>query len=404
MDQRPNQELRDNWPVLAGATVAMFSGATGLPLATSGMFVTSLQSAFGWERVAISFGPALFMAGVAVTTPVVGLLTERFDARKLIACGMAAMVLCFAVLSRMHGDIRIFYLTYAVMAACGNLSGAAAITAIVTRTFSLARGRALGVSMAGAGITTSVAGPLTYLVVQALGWRTGYLAVGLFVLLMAPVVWILLRPREDGAAADTAAATEGVSVRRAMGRPLYWCMALAFFLISTASTGLIVHFVPLLADKNVGPGMAATLASGIGLSTIGARLLSGFLADRYDIRRVFAATMVLSAVGFFLFLNGGIRFAFFGAIAVGMSFGSETPFVGYIIARYYGMKNYGVLFGVIYGVVLSGAVFSPILYGFSRDVAGSYNPMLITAIGFLLTAAVILSLLPVPRRIDQLQT
>ena len=389
-------ELQNNWPVLAGATIAMFSGATGLPLATSGMFVTSLQSSFGWHRTAISFGPAVFMAGIALTTPIVGLLTERFEARKLVAIGMTAMIFCFFLLSRMQGDINIFYLIYALMAIGGNLSGAAALTSIVTRTFSVARGRALGISMAGAGVTTSIAGPLTYLVVQAHGWRTGYVAVAVFVLVMTPIIWVLLgiTPRRTSVARP--AMVGGASVRSALTGAHYWWMMLAFFMISVASTGLIVHFVPLLADKGFTPRLTAILASVIGLTTIFARLLSGVLVDRYDVRLVAAVAMIISAIGFLFFVVGGARAALFGAAAVGVSFGSETPLVGYMIARYYGMRNYGLLLGLIYGVILSGAVFSPVLYAISRDHAGSYDTMIVIAILLLVIAAVILRLLPAP--------
>lgn len=404
MSDTARSELRDNWPVLAGATVAMFSGATGLPLATSGMFITSLQSSFGWQRTAISFGPALFMAGIALTTPIVGMLTERFEARKLVAIGMTAMVLCFVMLSRMQGDIKVFYLTYAAMAVLGNLSGAAALTSIVTKTFSIARGRALGISMAGAGVTTSVAGPLTYLIVQALGWRLGYLAVALFVLAMTPTVWLLLSSTHGGKRAVASGAIEGTTVRSALTGALYWWMMLAFFLISAASTGLIVHFVPLLADKGIIPRLTATLASVIGLTTILARVLSGVLVDRYDVRHVAAAAMMLSAVGFLLFVIQGAPGAIFGAAAVGISFGAETPLVGYMIARYYGMRNYGLLLGVIYGVVLSGAVFSPIFYAVSRDLTGSYDPMIAVAIALLLVSAIILSLLPKPGKQTELSS
>ena len=402
MTNTARSELRDNWPVLAGATVAMFSGATGLPLATSGMFITSLQSTFGWQRTAISFGPAIFMAGIALTTPIVGMLTERFDARKMVAIGMMSMVFCFFLLSRLQGDIMVFYLTYSAMAVVGNLSGAAALTSIVTRTFSVARGRALGISMAGAGVTTSVAGPVTYLVVQALGWRSGYLAVALFVLIMIQIVWVLLNSTHSRRRADTSASVEGASVRSALTGALYWWMMLAFFLISAASTGLIVHFVPLLADKGVTPQLTAILASAIGLTTILARLLSGVLVDRYDVRHVAAAAMIMSAVGFLLFIVGGAQGAIFGAAAVGISFGAETPLVGYMIARYYGMRNYGLLLGVIYGVVLSGAVFSPIFYAILRDRTGSYDAMIVIAIVLLVISAIILCLLPKPGKQTEL--
>ena len=399
MPDSPNQELRAKWRILAGTTVAMFSGATTLPFATAGMFLQSLQAEFGWQRAAISLGPALYMGGVALTTPIVGYLIDRFDARKLIAFGMLTLVLGFAVLSQMQGRIWIYYAAYATMAFVGNLSGAAALTAIVTRTFRIARGRALGLSMAGAGFSTSIGAPLTFLLVRSLGWRTGFLIIGAFILAMTPVVWSLLHPAGEGAKSARAAVVEGFSFREALMRPLYWAMMVAFFFISLGTTGLLVHFVPLLIDKGMAPGTAAAVASGIGISTICARLISGYLVDRWDARWVSAIAMLLAASGFFVFLYGGTRFAVPGALAVGVSFGSETDLVGFMVARYFGMKSYGRLFGIIYGVVLSGAVFSPILYGAAKDAYGSYDSMLGAAIGLLVASAVILAMLPTPARL-----
>ena len=396
MPLSPNGEIRAKWPVLAGTTIAMFSGATSLPFATSGMFVKSLEVSFGWHRTAISFGPALFMLGVALTTPVVGALTKRFDARKLILTGMLAVVVCFIVLSRMRGQIWLYYATYAMMALIGNLSGAAALTAVITRTFDVARGRALGISMAGAGLTTSVGGPVVLLLVHSFGWRVGYLVVGLYVLTMAPVVWFLLA-QESLTVRDQIAVAEGTSFRRAISSRLYWFMTAAFFMISVGSLGLFVHFVPMLVDRGMPATSAAAFASGIGVSTIAARVLTGFLVDRYDARRVSAAAMLLGACGFLLFLEGGNRFAIFGAVAVGISFGSETDLVGFMIARYFGMRDYGRLFGIMYGVVLSGAFVSPMLYGKVKDAFGNYDPMLAAAVCLLFLAAVILTLLPAPK-------
>lgn len=211
---------------------------------------------------------------------------------------------------------------------------------------------------------------------------------------MTPVVWSLLGADGKRTSPEVLAAAEGVSFREALSRPLYWLMMAAFFFISVGTTGLLVHFVPLLIDRGTVPAAAATLASGIGISTIVARLLSGFLVDRFDVRRVSAIAMLLGATGFLLFLFGGTEFAIFGAIAIGISFGSETDLVGYMVARYFGMRAYGRLFGIIYGVVLSGAIFSPILYGVAKDTLGSYDPMLGAAVGLLVVAAIILTLLP----------
>ena len=398
MPESLNQELRAKWRILAGTTVAMFSGATTLPFATAGMFLPSLQAEFGWHRAAISLGPALYMSGVALTTPIVGYIIDRFDARKLIAFGMLTLVLGFVVLSQLHGRIWIYYAAYATMAFVGNLSGAAALTAVVTRTFRIARGRALGLSMAGAGLSTSVGAPLTFLLVRWLGWRIGFLIIGAFILAMTPIVWSLLHPAGEGAKSSRAGVVDGTPFREALMQPLYWAMMVAFFFISLGTTGLLVHFVPLLVDKGMAPGTAAAVASGIGISTIGARLTSGYLVDRWDARWVSAIAMLLAASGFVVFLYDGTRFAILGALAVGVSFGSETDLVGFMVARYFGMRSYGRLFGIIYGVVLSGAVFSPILYGAAKDAYGSYDPMLGVAFGLLVASAIILGMLPAPAR------
>lgn len=399
----PNAEIRLRWPILAGTTIAMFSGATSLPFATSGMFVKSLEAAFGWHRTAISLGPALFMLGVAATTPIVGALTKRFNVRKLIATGMLAVVLCFVLLSQVRGQLWLYYCAYIAMALVGNLSGAAALTAIITRTFDVARGRALGISMAGAGLTTSIGGPVVLLLVHSFGWRVGYLIIGGFVLAMTPVVWILLAS-EGQTAHNQVASADGMTFRQVLSGPQYWFMMAAFFMVSVGSLGLFVHFVPLLIDRGMPANSAAALASFIGVSTIIARVLTGFLVDRYDARRVAAVAMLLGAGGFFLFLEGGDRFAIFGAIAVGISFGSETDLVGFMIARYFGMRDYGRLFGIMYGVVLSGAFVSPVLYGKAKDAFGSYDPMLAAAACLLVVAAVILTLLPAPKAAIVLDT
>ena len=395
-----NREIQERWPVLLGATIAMFSGATALPLATSGMFMGALEADFGWHRASMSLGPALFMTGIALTTPIVGILIERFDARRLIAMGMLAVAACFAGLSQINGEIRTYYLFYILMAVVGNLSGAAGLTAIITRTFEQARGRALGFSMAGAGLTTSVGGPVVFLLVQSIGWSATYLLVGLFVLLMTPLVWALLKSDKGRISSQALAQSPGLSFREGMRCPVYWWMMIAFFFISCGTTGLIVHFVPLLIDKGVSPGSAAAMASAIGLSTIVMRLVTGVLVDRWDARRVSALAMSLGAVCFFIFLIGGEDYALLGAIAVGITFGSETDLVGYMVSRYYGMKNYGRLFGIIYGVVLSGVVFSPLLYGISKDMLGSYDPMLALAVVLLLVSTLIFTLLPGLRSLE----
>jgi MFS family permease len=389
------EEWSIGWPALLGATLAFIGGVVCLPYYTAGLFVKPLQSEFGWSRGEISYGPAVLIIGFVLSSPFIGLLTERVDPRKLVPLGMNVVVLAFVALSFMHGSIVQYYLTLAVMAVFGNLSGACVLTPILARTFHYSRGAAIGIAMAGVGLGAAIGGPLVAQVIAKAGWREAYLAMAGFSLLMIPVVGLSFRrggPRLAASRDD--ASVGGVAFGDAVKRPLFWILWLAFFLIAVASTGLIVHFVPLMIDLGADPRAAAGIASAIGISVILGRLFSGFMVDRMFAPHVAAVITAIGALGYATFLIGGPSYAIFAALAVGISFGAETDLVGYMAARYFGLRNYGRVFGLMYGLCTVGNAVSPVLYGTIKDATGSYQPMIIAAVCLLATSAFICMLLP----------
>lgn len=389
------EEWSVGWPALLGATLAFVGGVVCLPYYTAGLFVKPLQSEFGWSRGEISYGPAVLIIGFVLSSPFIGLLTERVDPRKLVPLGMSVVVLAFVALSFMHGSIVQYYLTLAVMAVFGNLSGACVLTPILARTFHYSRGAAIGIAMAGVGLGAAIGGPFVAQVIAKAGWREAYLAMAGFSLLMIPVVGLSFRrggPRLAASRDDASAG--GVAFGDAVKRPLFWVLWLAFFLIAVASTGLIVHFVPLMIDLGADPRAAAGIASAIGISVILGRLFSGFMVDRMFAPHVAAVITAIGALGYATFLIGGPSYAIFAALAVGISFGAETDLVGYMAARYFGLRNYGRVFGLMYGLCTVGNTVSPVLYGTIKDATGSYQPMIIAAVCLLATSAFICMLLP----------
>ena len=387
-------EIRRGWPVLLGVTIAMIAGVGTLPYYTAGMFVTSLQQTFGWSRSAISLGPSIFILGLVLTTPLIGSMTDRLDPRKLVVVGVVVVALSFGGLSVMSGGIFEYYGALALMSVLGNLSGACAVTPILVGSFARSRGAALGIAMAGIGLGSAVGGPLVAQAIATHGWRGGYRAMSAFCFAMAPLIWGLLRCGNWRATVPPTKVHPGLSVREALASSTYWYLSTAFFLIALGSTGLIVHFVPLLTDRGMDARAAASVSSTIGLCVIASRLFSGFLVDRLFAPRVAMTIMLTGAAGYVAFVLGGTRFAYVGALAVGISFGAETDLVGFLVARYFGLRNYGRLFGVMYGLCLSGTAVSPALYGWVADRMGTYVPMILAAVGLLTAAAWIFAMLP----------
>jgi len=91
---------------------------------------------------------------------------------------------------------------------------------------------------------------------------------------------------------------------------------------------------------------------------------------------------------------GGIQYALIAAIALGFAIGAEVDLIGYFTARYFGLKNYGVIYGFQYSVFSLGAGISPLLAGYIWDTQGNYNLALIGGAALLLIAVIITLTLP----------
>lgn len=385
-------ELGRRWPILLGATVAMISGVATLPAYTAGLFITSLQAEFGWSRAAISLGPSIAALGIAASTPIIGALTERVHPRKLAVAGIAGMAAAFLALSRMGDGIALFYGIHLLFAVIGNLAGAAAVTPLLAASFDRARGVAIGVTMAGVGLGGGAASPIIAFVIHDHGWRAGYATMSAFCFTMAVLVWALLRASAHFAFSGRRA--DRLPIRAILMQRTFLLLSVTFLFVSAGTTGLLLHFVPLLTDQGVDAREAAVIASLIGICIVLSRVAVGLLTDRFFAPRVASLLMVAGAFGFFLFALGGAKFAVFGAIAIGLTFGAEVNLVGYLVGAYFDPRSYGRLFGILYAISLAGSMLSAFLYGEVRDALGSYTPMILAAALLSFVAAILFLLLP----------
>jgi cyanate permease len=80
-------------------------------------------------------------------------------------------------------------------------------------------------------------------------------------------------------------------------------------------------------------------------------------------------------------------------LLVGAAIGVEIDLTAYMVARYLGVKHYGLLYGILYSIVALGAGVGPALFGRAFDRTGSYSEVLeAAAIAVILSAGVLLTL------------
>src|SRR6185437_13958686 len=144
---------------------------------TFSAFLDPLQRDFGASRGAVSlvFSLAGFLYfGLGIIS---GPLADRFGSRPLALLGMILTGLGLAVASVARSLTEV-YAAYGLGVGVG--VGCAYVPAIgaVQRWFVRRRGFASGVAVSGIGVGTLVMPPLASQLIQILGWRTAYLALG----------------------------------------------------------------------------------------------------------------------------------------------------------------------------------------------------------------------------------
>jgi MFS family permease len=119
----------------------------------------------------------------------------------------------------------------------------------------------------------------------------------------------------------------------------------------------------------------------------------GALLDRLFAPRIAIAICVIAAAGIVMFIANGISSASLTALALGMAMGAELDLMGYLVARYFGLAEFGRIYGWLYAAFIFGSGLGPLWIGAIRDTSGSYDlALVISAIGLMVACGAFLLL------------
>lgn len=387
---------------LAGAVVGSATGVSALLLYTNGLFVGGLTRDFGLTRVQFGFGVLLVTMALAIANPLVGWLVDRFGAKWLSVVGLLLLSAGFASLGTFVESVNSYYLLQVMVALAGAASGPIAYSKIINETFSRHRGIALGITMTGIGVAAAFIPPALANVIADLGWRSGYYTLAMVPLVGAVFTAVLLPSRHAVGVQKSAVQIDTAASRDWIRSPMFWMLAGTFAMMSLSFMGLLPHFVPMLGDAGIDPRAAGKLAGQIGLAVIASRMLVGMALDRFFAPRIAIAISLVAAAGNLVFYFLGAEYAWITAIAIGLALGAELDLMGFLIARYFGLVQFGKIYGWLYFAFIFASGIGPLWVGAVRDATGNYSIALVaSAIGLLVSCA---GFLMMPRYPDQART
>lgn len=393
--QRSEDSIRyTGWGVCAAAFIGVMVSFAAIMPYTFSLFIEPLAKSFGWHREAISSAFGIAAITVALFSPGIGTLLDRFPPRRIILPSILIFAAAYASLSLLTPNISRFYLTYFVLGVIGNGTAQLAYTRAVLTWFQKYRGLALALVLTGSG-TGSIAIPLVaQVVIQHYGWRSGYLALGCIALLGIPLTALLVRNRPVLDGDRDHHFTSGVSVATALRSAVFWILALMIMLEAFGSNGLISHLAALLTERGISPQRAALTLSVMGATSILGRLTTGALLDRFFAPYVAMLMLGVASIGIFaLTVANTSAVALIGTALLGYGLGSEADVVPYLIARYFGRKHFAALYGLTWTAYAIGGATGPILVGHLYDRAGMYQSRMIAGLAMTCVVSAALSIM-----------
>ena len=347
----------------------------------------------------MSLAATYFTIALALSIPVIGRLVDRFGSRNVLLPSILVFATLLALPAVFVDALWKLFLLYTLMGCLGAGANALPYLRTITTWFDNRRGLAIGIAMGGSGMGFAYVPPLIQYVIDTHGWRGGYLFLAVVTLIVTvPLVYFFLRdaPAAQGRAGGRGIHHEKSSMEIApmLKSRLLWQLFLIFSLLSFGLYGVLAHLAPMMSDRGMTTVDAALVQSTLGIAIVCSRIFIGYLIDRFDARRVAVTCFLISAIGVGVLASGAVNsLAFFAALCVGLSLGAEIDMLAYLTSRYFGVANFGRIYGILFVSFLVGTSLGPYAFGLAFENYGSYREVLMYAVlVILISSALTLSL------------
>jgi MFS family permease len=378
--------------------------ATGIGIHIAfGVFFKPLLADFGWPRATLAGAHSLAFVLSGLLGIFVGRLNDRLGPRIVMTVTAFSFGLGLFLMSQVHSLWQI-YLFYGLIVGIGLSSVDVIALSTTARWFVQRRSTMSGIVKVGTGAGQLVIPFAASLFIMHYGWRTSFMILAVFAILMLAGTGQLLRrdPSQKGLLPDGDAQTgpkalntpeKGLSLHEAFRTRQFWTICFANLTVVFSLMSIMLHIAPHAMDIGHAARTAAGVLSTIGGASMAGRLFIGFAADRAGNRAcmIFCLTVLISA---FLWLQvaKALWMLYLFAAVYGIGHGGFFTLISPLVAEHFGIRSHGVLFGIVAFAGTVGGAMGPILAGHLFDITGSYKgafwtcaALLFTGLGLLLS-------------------
>ena len=383
-------DSRRSWVVVTAAFVSMF---TVFGVAYSfGAFFDSMAEEFDTGKSATALMFSITTCWYFLLGLVSGRAADRFGPRPVLLVGAVLLTAGLLATSRVE-SIWVGYATYGVLVGSAVACGYVPMVATVGGWFVRRRAAALGIAVAGIGVGTLVVAPLAQRLIDAHGWRTAYVVMGIgggSAMALASIG--AHRPPLD-------VGQPPVELARIAHERGFVVMYAATFLVSLALFVPFVFIADYAEDEGIASGPAAALVGIIGAASVVGRLGLGALGARWGSTRLMQLSFGILAASFVIWLLAGGSYPALVTftIVMGIGYGGFIALAPAVAATLFGTVGLGTILGALYTAAGFGGLAGPPLAGAVIDGV-SYAAAIVMAMVLSLAATGVLLALPDARR------
>lgn len=358
--------IADGWKVaLAGTGVNFFMS---IPYAWS-IIASGLNQQLGWSPVQAAFPYTVFLISYALFMAPVGRWQDRVGPRRVITIGgfilggsslLSALFLSPAGLAILWGGV------YGFGAACCYASA----TPAAMKWFAPGKkGIVAGVVVTGSGISAFLMAPLVFYL-AGFGMRVTFVVLGLLIL-----GGITLLSRFINNPPDYIAQSKNLTLSGPWYRMFRVPQIIMLWLMFWVATGIGVTFVTHLdtmARVQASFGLGYILVALFAFFNAVGRIAAGFVTDRIGPKKAMTLDFSVTLLALVLLLQATSPFSMGFIVSIlGLVYGGLYTLFPATIAAYFGEKDLGLVYGLIFTGLGAGGLF-PLITGYLFDRQGDF--------------------------------
>ena len=348
-----------------------------------GLWLQPITQAHDWTRESFALAIAVQNLAWGVFGIFAGMLADRFGGARVLmggallyAAGLAGMALTTTSLG--------FALTAGVLIGMAQAGTTYAVVyGVIGRQIPAdKRSWAMGMAAAAGSFGQFLMVPVEGLLIDRLGWQDALLALGVAVLLIAPLALGLREPGFAGGAPAKREQSIAHALREAFRYRSFQLLMAGYFVCGFQVVFIGVHMPSYLKDHGLSPQVASYALAIIGLFNVVGTYAVGVLGQRLSRPKILSFIYFARSVAITVFLLAPLTPAsvyVFSAV-IGLLWLSTVPPTNAVLAQIFGVAHLSMLSGFVFFSHQIGSFMGVWLGGLLYDRTGSYDIVWLIAI------------------------